>query len=499
MKTTLLGKLFLIVPIFLIVAPFLLAFGFGLWYLFEKGWLFYWLVGALGVLIVVKIHFALLKNKKITIFANKPEVEPSKQWGDKDDEVFAKIKEFSKSIDKSSIHLDKTLPNRLLDVGIMTTQEVASHYYPDSQDPALEVSLPHLLKISELVLNDMRKELIEKIPFSHSVTINHFLRVPKIVDIFNDASSSYRLGRMVFNPLGSLVSELKDRITNKLFSYSKDELLRWSIDFYILKVARYSIDLYGKNITLNDFELPTSLSQESTTSSKTSPLKIVVIGQVNTGKSSLINALFDQDKAIVDNTPLQSGIQYYEYSTQDQIDTLLVDTQGYQNIDIKDKNYHAIISEIKSSDIILLLLASTNAAREADRVLLEGIKSHFVKNPKLRSPIIIGLLNQIDRLSPIKQWNPPFDLNHPKTPKEINLQKVINVVQKELNLDTIIPINLHPSREYNIKEALIPTILEHLDEAKKVQYIRSLREYQSKEFWIKLKDQAKAAGRLVRR
>lgn len=501
MKTTLFGKIFLILPIFLMIAPFALAFGFGLWYLFEKGWLFYWLVGAFVILVVVKLNFRLLKNRKVDIFKNKPQVEPSDTWGSKDDEVFAKMKSFAKGVDKSAIKLDKTLPNRLLDLGITTTHEVASHYYPDSTNPELEVSLPHLLKISELIINDIRKEMIEKVPFSHTVTINHFLKVPKVVDLFNDASSSYRLGRMILNPLGAIVSEFKDRITNKLFSYSKDELLRWLVDFYILKVVRYSIDLYGDNITFNEFKPNTSTTviKQKEESNASKPLKIVVIGQINSGKSSLINALFGKAKAVVDNTPIEAGVRYYEYSHEGQIDTQLVDTQGYQSIDDRDKNYHTIIQEIKSSDIILLMLNASNAARESDRVLLQGISNYYDKNPKLRRPIILGVLNHIDQLSPKKQWSPPFDIIHPKSPKEHTISKAMEVIGKELNLSTIIPINLHPNREYNIKEVLIPTILEHLDEAKKVQYIRSLREYQSKEFWIKLKEQAKAAGRVIKR
>ncbi|MEA2027917.1 MAG: GTPase [Campylobacterota bacterium] len=500
MKTTLFGKIFLILPIFLILSPFALAFGFGLWYLMERGWLLYWFMATLAILSIIKIFFRLFRNKKVDIFKDKPQVESSSTWGNQDEEVFKQMELYAKKIDKSLIVLDKTLPNRLLDLGIATTQEVATHYYPDKTNPALEVTLPHLLKISELVIKDIRKEVIEKVPFSHSVTINHFLKVPKMMDLFGDANASYRVGRMVLNPLGSIILEMKDHITAKLFNYSKEELLNWVVDYYILEVARYSIDLYGHNITLNEFEsIDNRQDKRDEPSQKESPLKITVVGQVNSGKSSLINALFGKDKAIVDNTPTQGKTQYYNYSTDDRIDTILVDTQGYQSINEKDKSYHDIIAQIKSSDIILLLLTATNAAREADKALLDGVESYFETHPKLRMPVIIGVLNQIDKLSPQKQWSPPFDVIHPKSPKEQNIQKAIEVAQKELSLDSIIPINLHPKREYNIKEVLIPTILEHLNEAKKVQYIRSLREYQSKEFWIKLKEQAKATGRLIKR
>ncbi|MBN2825423.1 MAG: 50S ribosome-binding GTPase [Campylobacterales bacterium] len=498
MKTTLFGKIFLILPLLLIIAPFVLVFGFGLWYLYEKGWFVYWLLTVVAILFLAKINFWIFHNKEYPIFKNKPEVAPNDKWGSQDDEVFANLKAFAKTIDKSTIAFDKNLPNRLLDMGIETTQKVAAFYYPQSPNPALEVSLPHLLRISELVLKDIRKELVEKVPFSHRITINHFLKVPKMVDFFSDANASYRVGRMVVNPIGSILSEIKEHITNKLFTYSKDELLQWIVNFYILEVARYSIDLYGHNITLNEFQ-PThdTTPNKFEESIKEQPLKIVLVGQTNSGKSSLINALFGTPRAFVDEAPTQTGIRYYEYSTDNHLDTILVDTQGYQSIHERDSSYLAIISEIKSSDIILLLLSATNAARQSDKALLEGIKTYYTANLKLRQPVILGVVNQLDKLSPQKEWQPPFNIQSPKTPKEQNIQQALEVIQKELGLEKLIPINLHPNRPYNIKEALIPTILENLDEAKKVQYIRSLREYQDKEFWIKLKEQAKATGRFM--
>jgi len=501
MKTTLWGKLFLMLPILLIVLPFLLAFGFGLWYLFEKGWLLYWLLGALGVLTLTQIYFKLIQSKKFTIFANKPQVTPNGRWSSQDEMVFTQMKAFSQSIDKSTITIDKTLPNRLLELGMEATQEVARHYYPQSSNPALEVTLPHLLKISELVINDMRKEMIEKIPFSHSVTINHFLKVPKMVDLVGDVTSSYRLGRAIVNPLGAVVSELKDRLTSKLFNYSKEELLNWLIDFYILKVARYTIDLYGKNITLNDFD-PQSYTTTPTKENKeaNAPLKILVVGQINSGKSSLINALFAKEKAIVDSNPVESGINYYNYQSDGKIDTILVDIAGYSSVGIEDKNYRNVVNEIKRADLLILVSAATNAARDLDRALLDNMQAYFDSKPNLKPPLVVCALNQIDKLSPQKQWNPPFDINRPKTPKEKGIKQAMEVVSRELglSLDAIVPINLHPQREYNIKEALIPLLLDHLSEAQKTQYIRALREYQSKEFWIKLKEQAKATGRLFK-
>lgn len=492
MKTTLFGKFFLILPIVLMFTPFVFVFIFGLWYLYEKQWLIYWLLMVVGILAFVKITFLIFGDKHYEIFKDKPQVSPSDTWDNRDDEVFAQMQTFAKAIDKSSIAFNQTLPNRLLDMGIQITQKVASHYYPDSPNPALEVSLPHLLKISELVLKDMRKELIEKIPFSHRITINHFLKVPKVVDFFNDAHASYRVGGMIANPIGSILSEVKDHITSKLFSYSKEELLSWMVDFYILEVARYSIDLYGHNITLNEFQ-PTPNDTSATPSPPPSPLKIAVVGESNSGKSSLINALLGKPKAFVDALSTQTPTTSYSYAIDETTQALLIDTQGYGTTN----NPKTLLEEIVESDIIVWVLLATNAARESDKALLEAITHYYHAHPKLRKPIIIGVLNHIDKISPQKEWNPPFDIQNPKTLKEQNIQQALKVAQKELEITPLIPINLHPNRIYNIEQTLVPTLLKNLQEATKVGYIRHLRAYQKREFWIKLKEQAKATHRLM--
>ncbi len=473
--------------------PFVFVFIFGLWYLYEKQWLIYWLLMVVGILAFVKITFLIFGDKHYEIFKDKPQVVPNDRWDNRDDEVFAQMQIFAKAIDKSSLAFNQGLPNRLLDMGIQTTQKVASYYYPDSPNPALEVSLPHLLKISELVLKDMRKELIEKIPFSHRITINHFLKVPKVVDFFNDAHASYRVGRMIANPIGSILSEVKDHITSKLFAYSKEELLRWMVDFYILEVARYSIDLYGHNITLNAFE-PTL---QDTPTPKESPIKIAVVGEVNSGKSSLINALLGNSKAFVDERAVSVEYQYYPYQTPNAIDTILIDTTGYQSVDATGADSIKLLNTITKSDMVIVVLRANSAAREADQALLKSIESYYDAHPKLRKPVVIGVLNHIDKISPPKEWNPPFDIQNPKTLKEQNIQHALKVVQKELEITQLIPINLHPNRIYNIQQALIPILIKNLQEATKVQYIRHLRAYQKREFWIKLKEQAKATHRLM--
>jgi len=496
LKTTLFGKFFLILPIILMFTPFVFVFIFGLWYLYEKQWLIYWLLMVVAILAFVKINFLIFGNKHYEIFTDKPQVTPNDTWDNRDDEVFKQMQTFAKEIDKSSLAFNQVLLNRLLDIGIQTTQKVAAYYYPDSPNPALEVSLPHLLKISELVVNDMRKELIEKIPFSHRITINHFLKVPKVVDFFNDAHASYRVGRMIANPIGSILSEVKDHITSKLFAYSKEELLRWMVDFYILEVARYSIDLYGHNITLNAFE-PVAQDTPNLPLLKASPLRIVVVGEVNSGKTSLIHALLVSSKALKDARLLPTESQHYPYQTPNAIDTILIDTVGYQTIDVTKPDSVELLDAIKKSDMLVLVFRANSAAREADQALLKSVERYYDAHPKLRKPVVIGVLNQIDKISPPKEWNPPFDIQNPKTLKEQNIQHALEVIQKELEIPYLIPVNLHPNRTYNIQEALVPILIKNLEEAKKVQYIRDLRAYQKREFWIKLKEQAKATHRFI--
>ena len=107
---------------------------------------------------------------------------------------------------------------------------------------------------------------------------------------------------------------------------------------------------------------------------------------------------------------------------------------------------------------------------------------------------------QIDRLRPLREWQPPYNIQHSKRPKEHCIRQACGAIAQDLSLplDHIVPVCIAPEQAaYNIEEGLIPLIHEQLNEAQRVCYLRCLRYQQDISYWKHLKQQAIQAGQLI--
>jgi predicted GTPase len=177
---------------------------------------------------------------------------------------------------------------------------------------------------------------------------------------------------------------------------------------------------------------------------------------------------------------------------------IILDSAGYGGLthDVLPKS---LKKEWAKIDIILMVCSSSNAARNADIEQLNTIRSYFQQERQLSMPVIIAIATHIDRLRPIQEWQPPYNIQQPETPKAKNIRSFCEVIAGELNLplENIVPVCLNPEiGVYNIDDGLIPMIHEHLNEAQRVRYLRCLRHQQNQSYWQQWREQALGLGRL---
>jgi predicted secreted protein len=61
-----------------------------------------------------------------------------------------------------------------------------------------------------------------------------------------------------------------------------------------------------------------------------------------------------------------------------------------------------------------------------------------------------------------------------------------------------VPVCLAPDKPvYNIDDGLMPLILEYLNAAQRVRYLRCLRQQQAESYWREWRKQALKAGQLI--
>ena len=105
-------------------------------------------------------------------------------------------------------------------------------------------------------------------------------------------------------------------------------------------------------------------------------IKTVIIGTPNAGKSSLLNAILDEDRAIVTDVEGTTRDTIEEFITIKGIPLKLIDTAGIreakdevERIGIKKSKEH-----IKNSDLIIAIFDSTQKLKQEDIEILDTIK-----------------------------------------------------------------------------------------------------------------------------
>jgi len=121
----------------------------------------------------------------------------------------------------------------------------------------------------------------------------------------------------------------------------------------------------------NDIPLELLLSeQESEESKEERAFKVAIIGRVNTGKSSLLNALLKEDRVVVSDVagttidPIDETIEYNDYNIT------FVDTAGIRRrskiLGIEKHALNRTENMLKDADIALLIIDATVGVTELD-------------------------------------------------------------------------------------------------------------------------------------
>ncbi len=130
------------------------------------------------------------------------------------------------------------------------------------------------------------------------------------------------------------------------------------------------------------------------------PIKVAIVGRPNMGKSTLLNALVGQERAIVSDVPgtTRDAIDTYVKIGDDEF--IFIDTAGIRRRGkIKDIEYYSYLralDAIDRADVVVLLIDAEEGPTERD-AKIAGIALEKFK------PIIIAV-NKIDKLKSQQDW-----------------------------------------------------------------------------------------------
>lgn len=377
----------------------------------------------------------------------------------------------------------------------------AGHFHPGQAQPLLEMTLPHTLAVIERAARELREDIVENIPFSHQLSLGDLARARRWQQWYQRNESWIRAARLVFAPQSAAASELRRLAGNQIFQQGSKSVQTWLLREYVRKLGYHAIELYGGHARL-ELEVPLErMTRQSAkaqaaaeASTPSEPLRWVVAGRVNAGKSSLINALFHDLVAAVDVLPDPStGLRVHRLQREGLDEVLVFETPGLEQAPGK-----AMREALASADLVLWVSAAQRADRQDERHALDALRAELGRPDRIAPPLIVAMTG-IDRLRPMREWNPPYQLDPPTSPKAEQIAAAAVQLSADLAvpIQSIIPVCLREGEPYNVDDALWAAVLEHLDAARRVRLLRCLGARRSEEQWSLLWRQLRGSGRLL--
>ncbi len=326
---------------------------------------------------------------------------------------------------------------------------IAAIYAPDAKQPLLNIYVPQAYTLMRGTIDDLGQWMEKLGPVLNRLTIAQayegYEMYKKVAESSRTVWQLWQWARWIINPAAAATRTATKGLTtraNQELIGNLSQLLREAI---LRNLAHQAIVLYSpSNSGVEALNPPTSLTERSRSQNPTIPspptpktqtqtlreaiqqaqpanrvetssLNLLLVGRTGAGKSSVINTLFTAQNAIVDALPSTNQIQNYQWETPLGDHKLqLWDSPGYEQVNGSTFESE-VLTHAKTCDAILLVTPALDPALQMDLDFLKSL-------PSLPTIVIV---TQIDRLRPIREWNPPYDWRSGTRPKEKSIRDAI--------------------------------------------------------------------------
>ncbi|GAA4457153.1 GTPase family protein [Novipirellula rosea] len=333
--------------------------------------------------------------------------------------------------------------NRYIRDAQILAERLAKHYHNRTSDELFHpLTLVEILAVIHLAAEDLEQWVLASIPGSDLATIGQIKRLPKVVNALDVVQKVVYVGSAVLNPAKMLAYPLWRKSANVTVEL-QNELIRGFYQRFLRQLGYYLIEMYsgrlrsGSRLYRSEFSEMADIAHEfdrgETSIDDLDDLSttIAVMGQVNAGKSSLLNALLHNQVATTNVLPETRSVTRHQYSVPGSAsEVTLLDTPGYDEADVSRFQLAEIQKAAKTADIIMLVMAANSSARDADRQMLDEVAAVYDQARRLKPPAVIVVLTHIDLLRPVREWDPPYNWRQPHTLKEESMAAAVQYARE---------------------------------------------------------------------
>ena len=440
-----------------LVLPLLILGLFGLIALFDYGYILHFVaLLAFCALLIGIFRWTQRGTSPETVpLPEEGLVAASADWGDYDHQVWDRLNR------KITEQLEENADwGQLQEHALALIKAIAENYHDKGGRKELAFSIPELLMMVEEISRRYRQLLKTHVPFVEhtrlSLLVQGYDNKEKLKSGYRSAMwvwNSYRIVRLV-NPLTAVLAEVRSQVIGKMMTQVSAEFQLKLKQALLQEVVSVAIDLYSGRFKIEGQQ--TTQGQDSKNMAPAlEPLRICFVGQTGSGKSSIVNALVDAMVAEVNPLPSTSATTVHQCRLEGMEMVHLVDLPG---LDGNEKTTKNLLQEGTNCDLIIWVLKANQPARSLDCNFKQQLDAFYLETARrsLKRPVIIGVLNQVDRLPPVQEWHPPYDLDNPESSKAKAIKAALEYNRDLLGFNDLVPLSVAENKPtYNLSELKI--------------------------------------------
>ncbi|MEH2298475.1 MAG: GTPase family protein [Nostoc sp.] len=374
---------------------------------------------------------------------------------------------------------------------------IARIYNPQIQYPLLNIYVPQAYGLIRGTVDDMDQWMQKLSPVLNQVTVGQAYQGYEVYRKLEPSArkfwKAWNWAQWVLNPVAAVAKQVSQGSSNQATQQLLGNLSQLFREAALRNLCRQAIALYGRGTlpasatAVSTPTLPkvkTQTLREILTQAQPAeaveqkPVNILLVGRTGSGKSSLINTLFQADLAEVDVLPSTDRIQNYQWQTQSGETLTLWDTPGYEQVNraaLRD----LVLDYAINADLLLLATPALDPALQMDVDFLQDMKAEVADLPA------IAIVTQVDRLRPIREWQPPYDWEWGDRSKEIAIREATEYRAKLLGnfCNLVLPVVTGDSKTSRIAwgvEALSLGLVDAIAPTKQLRLARFLRNLEAR-------------------